>query len=393
MASHDGVPGPARHSRADLRLSRGIGLAPRWSPPYQLRMLTIVMTTRDRAAGLARTLDAYERLDAPPGGYRLVVADDGSRDETRAVLEARAGRLPLVVAPRAAARPERGPQSRARGHRGRPRGLHGRRRAAASGLARADAAGGRRSSGGRRDRGHRGPPLQGRSRRSDVLRSVRRGPTFAWVERPADGPVDPTEAVSPSFAVRASLFRAGLRFDESIGPDGTADYAMGSETELLLRLQREGVRAWYVRDAVVEHVVTAAQLEESTVLRRAYRYGRGRWRLRTSRLARARLRVRGVPLAVLADLLSRRLSYARALRRGDPGRALRAAWRDRVPRGPRRRGPSGARARARARSAPPLVPAPLRASLLPRPATAWSGHRARLAPAAARCRRRRAGPS
>ncbi len=102
---------------------------------------------------------------------------------------------------------------------------------------------------------------------------------------------------------------------------------MGSETELLLRLEHAGAKAWYVKDAIVEHVVPASQSEPDALVRRAYRYGRGRWRLRTSRLSKARLRVRGLPLSVVSDLLSRRLSYARATRRGDEEATLRAAWR------------------------------------------------------------------
>jgi GT2 family glycosyltransferase len=160
-----------------------------------------------------------------------------------------------------------------------------------------------------------------------MLAGVRRGPAFGWVEREADGFVDPTEGVGPSVAIRKACFDAGLRFDESIGPNGTASYAMGSETELLLRLQRAGVRAWYVRGAVVEHHVTAAQVTVPSLLSRAYRYGRGRWRLGTSRLASARLRVGGVPLSLLFDLIARRRTYQRARRRGDQPRALMAAWR------------------------------------------------------------------
>jgi len=289
-------------------------------------MLTVVMTTRDRAAGLARTLDAYERLEAPQGGYRVIVADDGSRDETRSVLAARAGRLPLVVLHLPSLGQNAARNRALEGIEGdlvlftdddalpRPDWLV-RMRTAADAHPEAGVIAGTVV------------PRFAMSPPEWLLRSVRLGPTFAWVERPADGAVDPTEAVSPSFAIRASLLAAGLRFDESIGPDGSTDYAMGSETELLLRLQRAGVLAWYVRDAVVEHVVTAAQVEESTILRRAYRYGRGRWRLGTSRLAKSRLRARGIPVAVLYDLLSRRLSYVRAVRRGDPGRVLRAAWR------------------------------------------------------------------
>lgn len=332
-------------------------------------MLTVVMTTRDRATCLARTLDAYERMEAPRGGYRLTVVDDGSGDDTRSVLAARTGRLPLEI------------------HHSPPLGQNAARNRALEAiegdlvlftdddaLPRPDwLARMRTAADAHPEVGVIAGTVVPRfvvSPPEWLLRSVRRGPTFAWVERPADGYVDPTEAVSPSFAVRASHLSAGLRFDETIGPDGTGDYAMGSETELLLRLQRAGVRAWYARDAVVEHVVTAAQVEESTILRRAYRYGRGRWRLGTSRLARTRLRLRGVPLAVLADLLSRRLSYARAVRRRDPGRALRMAWRiaylaGHVDEVRRERGLEPGLGRLRM-----WLPVPLREILVPHPATA-----------------------
>jgi len=292
-------------------------------------MLCVVLTTRDRATRLGETLDALARLASPRGGWRLVVVDDGSRDATPSLVASRRARfapgsLELVRTPPLG---QNAARNRALG------AVVGdlvvftdddvvpqadwllRLRDAADVHAEADV-----FAGTVRPRFEVSPPAY-------VLRAVRRGPAFAWVERAADGPIDPTEAVGPSFAVRAARFAAGLRFDETLGPDGTSDYAMGSETELLARLGRAGARAWYARDAVVEHVVTASQVETDALVGRAYRYGRGRWRLGTSRLAAARLRVRGLPLAVLSDLLVRRLAYARARRRSDAEATLRAAWR------------------------------------------------------------------
>jgi len=284
------------------------------------------MTTRDHAEVLSGTLDAYERLEFPRGGYRLVVVDDGSRDETPRMLASRASRLPLVPL-RAPSLGQNAARNLALAHLegdwavftdddARPRSdWLVRIREAADAHPEAEVIAGTVL------------PRFEVEPADWVLRAVRRGPSFAWVERAADGWLDPTEAVGPSVAIRTTRFGAGLRFDPSIGPDGSGQYPMGAETELLLRLQREGARAWYAKQAVVEHFVRAAQAEEPALLRRAYRYGRGRWRLRTSRLARARLRVRGVPTSLVADLLARRLTWSGARRRGDAETALRAAWR------------------------------------------------------------------
>ncbi len=292
-------------------------------------MLTVVLTTRGRSTRLGKTLDAYERLAPPRGGWKLVVVDDGSADATPSLLAARAPRFApeAMVVVRTPPIGQNAARNRAFAALAgdlvvftdddatpRPDWLV-RVRDAADAHPEVDVIAGTVLA-----RFEVAPP-------DFVLRAVRKGPAFSWVERPADGYVDPTEAVGSSFAVRKSRFAAGLRFEETIGPNGTGNYAMGSETELLLRLQRSGAKAWYAKDAIVEHYVSASQVEPDSLVGRAYRYGRGRWRLRTSRLATKRVGVRGLPLALLADLLSRRLSFARAKRRGDAEGALRAAWR------------------------------------------------------------------
>ncbi len=69
--------------------------------------ISVVIATKDRAAGLARALDALERqTDAPP--YEICVTDNGSRDATAAVLAARVAQAPVPYRTAYEARPNRG---------------------------------------------------------------------------------------------------------------------------------------------------------------------------------------------------------------------------------------------------------------------------------------------
>ena len=72
---------------------------------------------------------------------------------------------------------------------------------------------------------------------------------YAKNER-ASGPCRPIDIYGPNMAVRAGVFEAGTRFAEHVGPDATNPlYAMGSETELLRRLEAEGHRGWFEASA------------------------------------------------------------------------------------------------------------------------------------------------
>lgn len=93
------------------------------------------------------------------------------------------------------------------------------------------------------------------------------------------GPADesgPTTATpfGPSFAVRAEVMR-GLRFEESVGPDGSDGYAMGTETMLLVGLVDPERPAVYVADSVVHHIVRPEQLDRRALCLRSFRMGRG----------------------------------------------------------------------------------------------------------------------
>jgi GT2 family glycosyltransferase len=95
-----------------------------------------------------------------------------------------------------------------------------------------------------------------------------------------EGPAERLPA-GPNFAVRAAALQ-GMRFREDIGPQAGAQYAMGSETELLQRLRESGKQMIYVPAATVLHVIQPWQLATSNLYRRSFRYGRGQARRQMS---------------------------------------------------------------------------------------------------------------
>ena len=58
-------------------------------------MLTVLFATRNRAPLLRNVLEAYCNLQSPPGGWKLVVVDNGSTDQTAQIAASFTGRLPI----------------------------------------------------------------------------------------------------------------------------------------------------------------------------------------------------------------------------------------------------------------------------------------------------------
>lgn len=264
-------------------------------------MMTVVFATRNRAAGLARVLGAFARLLPPPGGWRLVVVDNGSTDSTPQVAAGFAARLPLTLL--SAPVP------------GKNRALNMALPALAGELAvftdddvlpepdwlvRLHAAAAQRP---------------GASLFGGTVLPEWPSPPPAWLREDAvafsvlyaqnirpEGPCGAPDIFGPNMAVRAGVFAAGLRFAEAVGPDASNPrYAMGSETELLRRLAAAGHHGWFVAAARVRHIIRPEQMEERWILERAYRYGIGEGR----HYARA---------GALAGLLARRIAWHVAAR-------------------------------------------------------------------------------
>jgi glycosyltransferase involved in cell wall biosynthesis len=240
-------------------------------------MLTVLLATRNRAELLRSVLNAYTKLLEPSGGWKLVIVNNGSTDKTAEVLTSFQGELPV----RWLSEPKLGKNFALNTGLGAVEGdlvvftdddtfpagdwLVQLRRAA-------DHQPGYAMFGGTILPRWEVPPPH----------------WVGWVDQAAAftlsdsslgaGKTEAELVFGPNMAIRMKVFESGVRFDTSIGPRGSS-YPMGSETELLLRLGRQGHLAWHVPSAVVEHFIRQEQLTMQWVLRRAIRFGRGQYRL------------------------------------------------------------------------------------------------------------------
>jgi len=146
-----------------------------------------------------------------------------------------------------------------------------------------------------------------------ILSWVPLKPAFAILDDQEEGDKKGGNATvfGPNMAVRSNIFEMGYKFDETVGPNGS-NYAMGSETDLLLRLRQEGFKAWHCKKAIVKHMIRSSQMNRRWILARAIRYGRGIYR---SGLVRTEWKsyLWGIPVRLCLEILNkiRRLGAAK----------------------------------------------------------------------------------
>jgi glucosyl-dolichyl phosphate glucuronosyltransferase len=277
-------------------------------------VLTVLFATRNRATLLRDVLTAFTALEGPPGGWTLVVVDNGSTDDTEAMSRSFTDRLPLTFVSEPAG---------------------GKAAALNTGLiycagdlvvftdddvfprtdwlvqvrAGADANPAAGIFAGRvLPRWETQPPEW-------IERGIPLAPAYTVSDNTLRaGLITGNHVFGPNMAVRASIFAGGARFDPSFGPASLSNYAMGSETEFVLRVMETGTQAYYLPDAVVEHFVRTNQLSPSWVVGRAMRFGRGQYRLHTTLRSQASTvwgfrqppaahpRIVGVPVSLLYQL-------------------------------------------------------------------------------------------
>ncbi|HEY4274182.1 MAG TPA: glycosyltransferase family 2 protein [Rhizomicrobium sp.] len=243
-------------------------------------MLTVFFASHNGGDDLKMMLDSMTRLKPPPGGWQLIAIDNASTDQTGAVLRSYADRLPITVLDEPA--------------KGKNRALN-RAIDVATGdfyiftdddvlltedwLTRwheaAEAHPDYDLFAGRTSAHFLQQPADWVLKGIDV--------SVVYAAHDANLPEGPCEAVcmfGTNMAIRASVFRNGERFDATIGPDGSKNYAMGSETEMVLRLESLGHKCWFASAAELKHIVPLEYLEPAWILRRGYRWGRGLARMK-----------------------------------------------------------------------------------------------------------------
>jgi glycosyltransferase involved in cell wall biosynthesis len=263
-------------------------------------MLTVLLATRNRAQILHRVLESYRCLQQPETGWKLVVVDNGSADGTAELIASFSDLLPLhsLCEPRV-----------------------GKNFAINAGLELiegdlvvftdddvfpypdwlvelrkiADAQPEYSMFGGAIvPRWEVTPP--------HWIEWVELSPVYAltgpWMK---EGPIAPFFIYGPNMSVRSNVFQSGMGFNTSIGPRGSS-YPMGSETELILRLYRQGHKGWHVHSAVVEHFIRKEQLQKAWVMKRAIRFGRGEYRVSHAEAAPPAKMSMGIPKG-LEDLV------------------------------------------------------------------------------------------
>lgn len=266
--------------------------------------ISVLIATRNRADILRQTLAAFRNLETNNISWELIVVDNGSTDATQAVLAEAAAALPLIVL----TEPE-----------------PGKNRALNRALAVAQ---------GElfvftdddvipvRDWLRAWWDFQSRWPHDDVFgaRIIPRFPpetpdwmrapdfvyaslAFGWCELAAkEQPVN-SPPFGANLAIRAALFRE-FTYNEKIGPAG-ANYAQGSEHELLVRLQQAGKRFIFSPLPALEHLITKEQTNVDWLMGRAFRVGRGYARVRSA----PRKKIAGVPWTVWPRYFAHAAAY------------------------------------------------------------------------------------
>ena len=280
---------------------------------------SILIATRNRADSLARTLRSLAAMDTGALQWEVLVADNGSNDDTPAVLSEMAQRLPL----RALTVPEPGKN----------RALNKLLETAQGALLvftdddvevdpnwlSALHAAYTRQTEGVMLAGRIVPVFPPQAPSWMTAPNYRfAGPAFARFDFGDEERVIDATAFGPSFALAATMME-GRSFDERVGPQ-PGDYITGGETVLLRSIAQDGHRTVYVPSAVVSHYVRREQLTVEYLNSRAYQLGRGG--AYTAQLQRQS--AQGVPWRMWFKLARAWLRYRLTFWRDDAARARRA---------------------------------------------------------------------
>ena len=287
-------------------------------------MITVLIATYNGAKTLPTVLDAYCKLDLPNGEWKLVIVDNGSTDNTQAIVNAFLPLLPitLLVEPR----------------RGKNVALNTGLSQIAGDLivltdddvlphenwlkqlkSTADSQPLYSIFGGPILPEWESPPDDW------ILSWVHLAITFGILDDQEEGPVDIYKVYGGNMAIRSKVFQMGYKFDETIGPKGSK-YAQGSEVEFLMRLHQAGFRAWHCKNAIVRHMIRSFQMDKDWILGRAIRFARGQYRLGRVEYCKWKSSFLGIPWRLLLRILKRIFLFGKAKLSGDAETIFKERW-------------------------------------------------------------------
>jgi glycosyltransferase involved in cell wall biosynthesis len=290
--------------------------------------LTILFSTRNGASVLRRTLDGYVRQKDPGFGWKIVVVDNGSTDETADIIGNYRTRLPIETT----VEPRPGKNRALNLGLGLVEGeiivLSDDDAIPEPGFLSAWSCAFRRWPAGEVFGGSVLPLFDAPPPDWMLESAVHFEELYAMRRNLAAGPIDPLGIFGPNMAVRRSIFASGLKFNESIGPNGAdINYGMGSESEFCARANRLGHATWFVPDPAVQHIVRPHQVTLDYCAKRAYRLGRGaaQQQLESGTL-KLRNRSPAMQLAARGWGFSHRLALAARTLRRDRLERFKALW-------------------------------------------------------------------
>ncbi|MEO8882400.1 MAG: glycosyltransferase family 2 protein [Devosia sp.] len=236
---------------------------------------TVIFSSYNGAKRLRRTLDSLTTQDFPADQWELIAVDNNSTDDTLAILESYRDKLPI--------KPFRHPVPGKSGALNKALDLAqgdlviftdddieadpnwlGKMVACATANPEFGIFGGRIV-----------PDWERAPNGQPFLDWIPMGSTFAVVDDAESGPCDPTKVWGPNTAIRRQHLDRDGRYREDIGPLPGGLFAMGEDSEIVLRLARRGVKTYRCGDAMVHHFVPASSMTERWVQMRAERLGYG----------------------------------------------------------------------------------------------------------------------
>jgi glycosyltransferase involved in cell wall biosynthesis len=283
------------------------------------------MAIHNGAKTLPDVLDSYCKLDSPNGGWKLVIVDNGSTDNTKEIIFSFRSRLPLTYVFEPKLGKSAALNTGLRSIEGdlvvmtdddalpRPDWLAQMRDAADSQPSFAIFAGAIIP--------HWAVPPE------DWILKFQNGTLAitdpAWEE----GPLVGARVFGPNMAVRSEVIKAGYRFDVSVGPVG-GRYRMGEEADFFQVLRKAGFTQWHCKRAVVAHMILREHMNKKWVLRRAAPAGGADYRreLRDGPYYSPKL-LFGMPRYLIREILAQAIRFGRAMLFQDADTIFMERWR------------------------------------------------------------------